>query len=157
MSLLSQLQPRYWCSAHLHCSFHANVAHTDSCRTQFLALDKCTKGKSFLDFIDVKVPSGACSEALTIPPLWQEVLRVAQPALSRSVSSAELHLGDVSNVNISATLPTAISVNSNTNLGVEIFSLINQIEKLGNKRSRDDEDGQQATVTENVEDWLIED
>lgn len=47
--LLEKLKPRYWFSAHLHCKFAAAVQHGDDGPvTKFLALDKCLRGKKFL-------------------------------------------------------------------------------------------------------------
>lgn len=66
LALLRRCRPRYWLAAHLHCHFTAKVPHTDgvsssssslsrAATTTFMALDKCAKGKGFLDFLDVPI------------------------------------------------------------------------------------------------------
>ncbi|RNF04753.1 oligoribonuclease [Trypanosoma rangeli] len=110
MPLLCAAKPRYWLAAHLHCQFEATVPHYDvegdaaaagvPRATRFLALDKCSKGKGFLDFIDVHVGCGSsCSGPTTEEmqersvsgqgrvvhhPLWLEVLRETHDMLMRN-------------------------------------------------------------------------
>ncbi|RNF10536.1 oligoribonuclease [Trypanosoma conorhini] len=97
MPLLRAAKPQYWLAAHLHCLFEATVPHHDveadaaaagvPRATRFLALDKCSKGKGFLDFIDL-LPGGGGPAAeetrersasgqgrVVHHPLWMEVLR----------------------------------------------------------------------------------
>ncbi|EKG00050.1 hypothetical protein TCSYLVIO_009026 [Trypanosoma cruzi] len=98
MTLLRAVKPRYWLAAHLHCQFEATIPHHDvendaaaagvPRATKFLALDKCSKGKGFIDFIDVRVSRGPHltkeknrertareQERVVHHPLWLEVLR----------------------------------------------------------------------------------
>ncbi|EKF28556.1 hypothetical protein MOQ_007694 [Trypanosoma cruzi marinkellei] len=98
MPLLRAVKPRYWLAAHLHCQFEATIPHHDvendaaaagvPRATKFLALDKCSKGKGFIDFIDVRVSRGAHptteknreqtareQRRVVHHPLWLEVLR----------------------------------------------------------------------------------
>jgi lariat debranching enzyme len=51
--LLMTLRPNHWYSAHLHCRFDANVQHSETERTKFVALDKCLPNRKFLDFLDI--------------------------------------------------------------------------------------------------------
>ena len=48
-SLLHELKPKYWFSAHLHCRFAATVQHNEEQATQFLALDKCLPRRQYLE------------------------------------------------------------------------------------------------------------
>ncbi|ORC87768.1 uncharacterized protein TM35_000201770 [Trypanosoma theileri] len=101
MSLLRAGKPRYWLAAHLHCQFEATVPFKDvddadvaagiPQSTKFIALDKCSKGKGFLDFIDIPIygknptmeekrDGGEEGEEEGIGrvvhhPLWLEILR----------------------------------------------------------------------------------
>ncbi|XP_034576699.1 lariat debranching enzyme isoform X3 [Setaria viridis] len=52
--LLNKLKPPYWFSAHLHCRFPAIIQHGENGpTTKFLALDKCFRGRNFLQVIDI--------------------------------------------------------------------------------------------------------
>lgn len=75
MQLLRRARPQYWTAAHLHCQFSARVSTSLSCTTQFRALDKCAKGKGFLEFLDVPVSTtqGRDTDAPSPPP---EVVRI---------------------------------------------------------------------------------
>ncbi|CCW70792.1 unnamed protein product [Phytomonas sp. Hart1] len=63
LELLRLAQPQHWFAAHLHCFFQAKVPHRDNLSngsgnvvfTNFTALDKCSKGKGFIDFFDISV------------------------------------------------------------------------------------------------------
>ncbi|KEG09268.1 hypothetical protein DQ04_05511030 [Trypanosoma grayi] len=106
MPLLRAAKPHFWLSAHLHCQFEATVPHHDVEKdasaaaavapraTKFLALDKCAKGKGFLDFIDVAVDVGTHTmvdgadkhatghSRVVHHPLWLEVLRETHDCLA---------------------------------------------------------------------------
>lgn len=41
--VMKKLQPGYWFSGHMHCKFSAKIGET-----KFLALDKCLKGREFM-------------------------------------------------------------------------------------------------------------
>lgn len=57
--LLDQLKPLYWFSAHLHCRFPAIVQHGENGPvTKFLALDKCLKGRRFLQIVEIESGPG---------------------------------------------------------------------------------------------------
>ncbi|XP_072972739.1 lariat debranching enzyme [Typha angustifolia] len=57
--LLNKLRPNYWFSAHLHCKFPAIIQHgEDGPVTKFLALDKCLRGRKFLQILDIKSDPG---------------------------------------------------------------------------------------------------
>lgn len=104
MPLLRVARPRYWLAAHLHCKFGATVPHHDvdddaaaagALRsTEFIALDKCARGKGFLDFIDIPANSGCPTAGINRVrsaggqgrvvhhPLWLEVLRETHGGLT---------------------------------------------------------------------------
>lgn len=48
-TLLHELKPSFWFSAHLHCRFAATVNHNDQEKTEFLALDKCLPRRRYLE------------------------------------------------------------------------------------------------------------
>ncbi|KAH9599328.1 Calcineurin-like phosphoesterase domain [Trypanosoma melophagium] len=97
MPLLRAARPRYWFAAHLHCQFEATVPFKEvdgvdvaagvPQSTKFMALDKCSKGKGFLDFFDIPVydknpkveekvdRKSEGMERVVHHPLWLEVLR----------------------------------------------------------------------------------
>ncbi|XP_068656288.1 lariat debranching enzyme isoform X2 [Aristolochia californica] len=57
--LLDKLKPPYWFSAHLHCKFPAIVQHGQGGPiTKFLALDKCIRGRNFLQILEIESDSG---------------------------------------------------------------------------------------------------
>jgi lariat debranching enzyme len=63
MALLRALRPAKWFAAHLHCRFTAEVPHGGASTTEFLALDKCTKGPDFLEFMTLPVRPPAAGAA----------------------------------------------------------------------------------------------
>lgn len=57
--LLSKLKPPYWFSAHLHCRFPAVIQHGENGPvTKFLALDKCIRGRNFLQIVEIESDPG---------------------------------------------------------------------------------------------------
>ncbi|KAJ9464143.1 Lariat debranching enzyme [Diplonema papillatum] len=80
--LLDALRPPYFFSGHLHVQFPAVVDWSKSevapvhKLTQFLALDKCLPGRSFLQVIDV--PNGDASDVSVSRPIeWLAVLKAS--------------------------------------------------------------------------------
>lgn len=53
--LITQLKPRRWFAAHLHCRFYAKIDHdkTRNRYTEFLSLNKIESGRRFVEFLDV--------------------------------------------------------------------------------------------------------
>ncbi|CCW63927.1 unnamed protein product [Phytomonas sp. EM1] len=121
LELLRLVQPQHWFAGHLHCFFEAKVPHRenisngsgDVTSTSFTALDKCSKGKGFIDFFDITVshprggaardasssppPSSHTRESGSLPsdfagkhriqrhPLWVEVLKASHAYVSRNL------------------------------------------------------------------------
>ncbi|KAG9445831.1 hypothetical protein H6P81_011959 [Aristolochia fimbriata] len=57
--LLDKLKPPYWFSAHLHCKFPAVIQHGEGGPiTKFLALDKCIRGRNFMQILEIESDSG---------------------------------------------------------------------------------------------------
>ena len=48
-TLLQELKPKYWFSAHLHVRFSATLSHNEQQSTEFLALDKCLPRRKYLE------------------------------------------------------------------------------------------------------------
>lgn len=115
--LLKELKPRFWFSAHLHVKFAALVKHdapaaeaerdgledqelasaaaageaapTLNCQTtKFLALDKCTPGRDFLQIIDV--PEGDPAKGFAYDPDWLAIVRATNDFLSMSATQIPL-------------------------------------------------------------------
>ncbi|KRX25383.1 Lariat debranching enzyme [Trichinella nelsoni] len=55
--LLAMLKPKYWFAAHMHVKFAALVPHENKSFTKFLALDKCLRGRSFFQIVEIDSPS----------------------------------------------------------------------------------------------------
>lgn len=51
--LLYKLKPLHWFAAHLHVRFTALVKHSETEKTDFLALDKCLPNRKFLEVLDI--------------------------------------------------------------------------------------------------------
>ena len=59
--LLTELEPKFWFAAHMHCKFSSVVTHTETVsqsstlkkNTKFLALDKCLPKRDFLQMVDM--------------------------------------------------------------------------------------------------------
>lgn len=51
--LLTTLKPKNWYAAHMHCRFDANVQHSETESTRFVALDKCLPNRKCLDFVTI--------------------------------------------------------------------------------------------------------
>lgn len=77
MTLIRELKPRYWFSAHLHCKFPAIVEHGDNLQTHFLALDKPLPHRNYLQILDIDVESeeSVADEALYFDPEWLAILK----------------------------------------------------------------------------------
>ncbi|ORY97279.1 lariat debranching enzyme, C-terminal domain-domain-containing protein [Syncephalastrum racemosum] len=105
--LLKTLMPRYWYSAHLHVHFSATVAHgpvqqeqnpdeimipddsdsedekgvsqQEAKTTEFLALDKCGRGRRNLHYMDIESTN---DQGLQYDLEWLAITRAMQPYLS---------------------------------------------------------------------------
>eukprot|EP00927_Polykrikos_kofoidii_P061453 TRINITY_DN56292_c0_g1_i1.p1 TRINITY_DN56292_c0_g1~~TRINITY_DN56292_c0_g1_i1.p1 ORF type:complete len:667 (-),score=127.36 TRINITY_DN56292_c0_g1_i1:15-2015(-) len=53
MDLLQKLRPGFWFAGFLHLKFAALVPHKDGTFTRFLALDRCQRGRDFLQVLDI--------------------------------------------------------------------------------------------------------
>lgn len=47
--LMAALKPRYWFAGHMHVRFEASISWSGSLTTEFLALDKCVKRRSYME------------------------------------------------------------------------------------------------------------
>lgn len=77
--LLTQLKPRRWFAAHLHCRFFAKVNHdeTGARCTEFLSLNKIENGRHFMEVLDIdnsREYSGTDCD-LYYDPEWLTILR----------------------------------------------------------------------------------
>lgn len=81
--LLGKLKPRYWLSAHLHVYFTAEVKHSPSAGTKFLALDKCLPRRNYLQFLSIDPQEGTSfSSNLSHDPEWLAILQKTNRFLS---------------------------------------------------------------------------
>lgn len=76
-TLLNELQPRYWFSAHLHVMFKALVRHESGRETRFLALDKPLPRRRFLYVEEIVVPKTLDDgiDGLSYDAAWLAILR----------------------------------------------------------------------------------
>nr|SVE93028.1 EOG090X06RW [Moina brachiata] len=91
-TLLHELKPNYWFSAHLHCRFAATVNHNDEEKTEFLALDKCLPRRKYLELIDIPHETPKSIE-LSYDPEWLAILRLTNHLLSVQMTSQYLPSG----------------------------------------------------------------
>ncbi|EDR00916.1 uncharacterized protein LACBIDRAFT_186329 [Laccaria bicolor S238N-H82] len=87
LHLMKTLKPEWWFSGHMHVKFEATYPHEKS-TTKFLALDKCLKGREFLEVIQFPVascpvPNPKPKLTLSYDPEWLAITRVSNPYLSR--------------------------------------------------------------------------
>lgn len=73
-SLVNDLKPRYWFSAHLHVRFEAFVDFGNGVNTKFLALDKCLPKRKYLEVIDIE-PQVEEEKVLSYDPEWLAILK----------------------------------------------------------------------------------
>lgn len=77
--LVTQLKPRRWFAAHLHCRFFAKVDHDEEGEryTEFLSLNKIENGRHFMEVLDIdnsnKFDGSDCD--LYYDPEWLTILR----------------------------------------------------------------------------------
>ncbi|KRZ10835.1 Lariat debranching enzyme [Trichinella pseudospiralis] len=78
--LLAMLKPKYWFAAHMHVKFAALVPHENESFTKFLALDKCLRGRSFFQILEMDSPlldidNVNCEAKLCYDLEWLTVLK----------------------------------------------------------------------------------
>ncbi|KAG4067921.1 hypothetical protein HA402_010607 [Bradysia odoriphaga] len=77
--ILDRLQPSYWAAAHLHCRFSAEVPHSNSMKTKFLALDKAVNDsieRKFIEILDIDVEPKECPLSYDLE--WLTILHNTQ-------------------------------------------------------------------------------
>ena len=102
LSLLKQMKPAFWFSAHLHCKFAALVPHEEKEQkeddgeeedetaapttryTRFLALDKCLPNRSFLQVLNIPIDTEDAPPVIEMDPEWLCILKKAQPSFPTS-------------------------------------------------------------------------